>query len=181
MLQAHTSGGKQALLRLRDVLTSMRWPHMMPMCLQTAQEIHREDDMAREADGRAHGKGKGSDRRGGNRDEANKHSPGRVEERIQLVERLAGVEIVKVSRIDVIARAEVSKVYRVVFGGHEPIQMATLGAARERAKEAPPENPVQAVSAEVKVDEPLQASDKVAEGSAALAFEQEAGVLHEAA
>jgi hypothetical protein len=84
------------------------------------------------------GKGKGRDGRA--RVDAPKE-PQRVEEVEVLVERLEGVRVLKRSRVDVAGRRPISQVYVVAFDGFDPIEFPFLSAARERAKEPPPELP----------------------------------------
>jgi hypothetical protein len=66
------------------------------------------------------------------------------------VDRGEGWVIRKIGRIDQASHAAVGAEYQLIFEGHDALIFEYLGAARERAKEPPPE-PVQ--SAEV-ADEP---------------------------
>ena len=104
---------------------------------------HDEDDMPREDGGRSAdkgGKGKGGPRKDGRgRGAEAKPVPANAVRREQLVDKVGGVSIFKISDIDTVGRRELSKSYTVVFEGHDPIAVATLGGARERAKEPAPE------------------------------------------
>lgn len=81
------------------------------------------------------------DRKGGKgrpgREEAPR-APLRTEDRSVVVDRLNGARILKVSKIDLDARREVSVKYLVEFEGHEAISFNQMGPARDRAKEGPP-------------------------------------------
>ena len=92
-------------------------------------------------DGKFSGKG-----RPGGRDDA-KRAPSRVESfPPSVVDRGTGFVITKVARVDLASRAPVGAEYFLTFEGHEPIRFAFLGAARERAKEPPPEKPAAPVA-----------------------------------
>ena len=55
------------------------------------------------------------------------------------MDRGQGWVIQKLGKIDAESRAAAGAEYHLIFEGHEPLVFAYLGAARERAKEAPPE------------------------------------------
>jgi hypothetical protein len=55
------------------------------------------------------------------------------------VDRGEGWTIQKIGKIDQASHAAVGAEYRLIFDGHDPLVFDYLGAARERAKEAPPE------------------------------------------
>ena len=55
------------------------------------------------------------------------------------VDRGEGWIIQKVGKIDQASHVPVGAEYRLIFDGHEPLVFGFLGAARERAKEPPPE------------------------------------------
>ena len=56
-----------------------------------------------------------------------------------LVDRGEGWTIQKIGKIDQTSRAAVGAEYHLIFEGREPLAFDYLGAARERAKESPPE------------------------------------------
>ena len=56
-----------------------------------------------------------------------------------MVDRGDGWTIQKVGRIDQASHAPMGAEYRLVFEGHDPLVFDFLGAARDRAKEPPPE------------------------------------------
>jgi hypothetical protein len=56
-----------------------------------------------------------------------------------LVDRGEGWTIQKVGRVDQASHAPMGAEYRLVFDGHDPLVFDYLGAARDRAKEPPPE------------------------------------------
>ncbi|GAB0117606.1 hypothetical protein [Acidisoma sp. 7E03] len=58
-----------------------------------------------------------------------------------VIDRGAGWVIQKIAKIDEASRAAMGAEYQLVFDGHEPLLFDYLTAARERAKEAPPEKP----------------------------------------
>lgn len=58
-----------------------------------------------------------------------------------LVDRGEGWVIQKIGRIDQASHVAVGAEYHLVFEGHAPLIFEFLGAARDRAKEAPPEKP----------------------------------------
>jgi hypothetical protein len=61
-----------------------------------------------------------------------------------VVDRREGVRVLKVSRVEHASHRVVGVVYRVEFEGRGHIDFDRLGAARDRAKEPPPEPPVPA-------------------------------------
>jgi hypothetical protein len=63
-----------------------------------------------------------------------------------VVDRHAGVRVLKVSTIEQTSLRVIRIVYRVEFEGCEPIEYDRLGAARERSAEPPPER--RAIAAE---------------------------------
>jgi len=56
-----------------------------------------------------------------------------------LVDRGQGWIIRKIGKIDQASHVAMGAEYHLIFDGHEPLVFAYLGAARDRAKEAPPE------------------------------------------
>ena len=66
---------------------------------------------------------------------------GRVGEVTVVVDRREGVRVLKVSRVEHASHRVVGVVYHVEFEGRAPIDFDRLGAARDRAKEPPPEPP----------------------------------------
>jgi len=72
---------------------------------------------------------------------------GRIDEVAVVVDRREGVRVLKVSRVEHASHRVVGVVYRVEFEGREPIDFDRLGAARDRAKEPPPELPAPAPGA----------------------------------
>jgi hypothetical protein len=58
-----------------------------------------------------------------------------------LVDRGDGWVIQKIGKIDQHSHDAMGAEYHLIFGGHDPLVFDYLGAARDRAKEAPPENP----------------------------------------
>ncbi len=103
---------------------------------------------------RGHGgegpRGPGRGRRGGPRRDDRRAEPsggratGRVDEVTVVVDRREGVRVLKVSRVEHASHRVVGVVYRVEFEGRGHIDFDRLGAARDRAKEPPPEPPVPA-------------------------------------
>jgi hypothetical protein len=69
---------------------------------------------------------------------------GRVDEVAVVVDRREGVRVLKVSRVEHASHRVLGVVYRVEFEGRAPIDFDRLGAARDRAKEPPPELPAPA-------------------------------------
>jgi len=80
-----------------------------------------------------------------------------------LVDRGEGWIIRKIGKIDQASHVAMGAEYHLVFAGHDPLVFDHLGAARGRAKEAPPEN---AQVAEVAADpaEEATATEASAEG-----------------
>ena len=64
---------------------------------------------------------------------------GRVDEVAVVVDRREGVRVLKVPRVEHASHRVLGVVYRVEFEGRAPIDFDRLGAARDRAKEPPPE------------------------------------------
>ena len=95
-------------------------------------------------------RGPGGGRRGGPRRDSRGGEPsggratGRVDEVAVVVDRSEGVRVVKVSRVEHASHRVAGVVYRVEFEGRAPIDFDLLGAARDRAKELPPEPPAPA-------------------------------------
>ena len=58
-----------------------------------------------------------------------------------LVDRGEGWVIQKIGKIDQASHTAMGAEYRLVFDGHDPLVFDYLGAARDRAKEPPPEKP----------------------------------------
>ena len=58
-----------------------------------------------------------------------------------VVDRREGVRVLKISRVEHAFHRVVGVVYRVEFEGRGAIDFDRLGAARDRAKEPPPEPP----------------------------------------
>ena len=75
------------------------------------------------------------------------------------VDRGEGWIIQKLGKIDQASHAAVGAEYHLIFEGHDPLVFAYLGAARDRAKEAPPEN---APSLEIAADPAGEATAAVA-------------------
>jgi hypothetical protein len=67
-----------------------------------------------------------------------------------LVDRGEGWVIKKIGKIDQASHVAVGAEYHLIFEGHDPLVFEYLGAARTRAKEAPPEK---AEAAEVEAAE----------------------------
>lgn len=57
-----------------------------------------------------------------------------------LVDRGEGWIIRKIGKIDQVSHVSMGAEYQLIFEGHDPLVFDYLGAARDRAKEAPPEN-----------------------------------------
>ena len=79
-----------------------------------------------------------------------KRPPARIEHLPPtLVDRGQGWVIKKIGKIDQASHVAMGAEYQLIFDGHDPLVFEYLGAARDRAKEAPPENtPVEAVAAD---------------------------------
>jgi hypothetical protein len=86
------------------------------------------------------GKGRQGGAGGGGRGRDEKRAPTRI---VTLppatVDRGAGWIIEKIGRIEQTTKTAMGAEYRLIFDGHDPLVFDYLGAARERAKEAPPE------------------------------------------
>ena len=80
-----------------------------------------------------------------------------------LVDRGEGWIIRKIGKIDQASHVAMGAEYQLIFEGHDPLVFGYLGAARDRAKEAPPEN---AQVAEVAADptEEATAAEAPADG-----------------
>ncbi len=80
-----------------------------------------------------------------------------------LVDRGEGWVIRKIGKIDQASHVAMGAEYQLIFEGHDPLVFDYLGAARDRAKEAPPEN---AQVAKVAVDpaEEASAAEEPADG-----------------
>jgi len=72
-----------------------------------------------------------------------------------LVDRGEGWIIRKIGKIDQASHVAMGAEYQLIFEGHDPLVFGYLGAARDRAKEAPPEN---AQVAEVAADPAVEAT-----------------------
>ena len=109
------------------------------------------DDTPRGRGGKApRGPGRGSrsgarrdDRRRDNRpgEPFGRRATGRVDEVSVVVDRREGVRVLKVSRVEHASHRVVGVLYRVEFEGRALIDFDRLGAARDCAKEPPPEPP----------------------------------------
>ncbi len=82
-----------------------------------------------------------------------------------VVDRGTGWVIHKLGRIDEASRAAVGAEYHLIFEGHDPLVFDYLSAARDRAKEAPPEKPV--VEAPVEVEAESEVAPETEAGSEA--------------
>ncbi len=82
-----------------------------------------------------------------------------------LVDRGEGWIIQKIGKIDQASHVALGAEYHLIFEGHDPLVFDYLGAARSRAKEAPPEK---AQVAEVAAD-PAADADPAEEATAAAA------------
>ena len=97
--------------------------------------------------------GPGGGRRGGARRDGRRREPsggratGRVDEVTVVVDRREGGRVLKVSRVEDASHRVVGVVYRVEFEGRGAIDFDRLSAARDRAKEPPPEPPADAPEA----------------------------------
>ena len=76
-----------------------------------------------------------------------------------LVDRGAGWVIRKIGKIDQASHVAMGAEYQLIFEGHDPLVFDYLGAARGRAKEAPPENAQVAGVAADPVEEPIAAEE----------------------
>ena len=79
-----------------------------------------------------------------------------------LVDRGEGWIIRKIGKIDQASHTAVGADYHLVFEGHDPLVFDQLGAARSRAKEAPPEN-VQAAKVAAEPAKEVSAAEASAE------------------
>ena len=106
--------------------------------------------------GRRGGPRRDDRRRDGGREPSGGRATGRVDEVTVVVDRREGVRVLKLSRAEHASHRVLGVVYRVEFEGRGHIDFDRLGAARDRAKEPPPEPPNPA----------LEASDGVTAGAA---------------
>ena len=84
--------------------------------------------------------GKGGGSGGPGRGREDKRPPSRIVSLPPtLVDRGEGWTILKIGKVDQASHVAVGAEYQLVFEGHDPMVFDYLGAARERAKEAPPE------------------------------------------
>lgn len=72
-----------------------------------------------------------------------------------VVDRGQGWVIHKIAKVEETSRAAMGAEYHLIFDGHEPLHFDYLTAARDRAKEAPPEKPV--VEESPAAEEPAEA------------------------
>ena len=89
--------------------------------------------------GRRGGPRRDDRRRDGGREPSDGRALGRVDEVTVVVDRREGVRVLKVSRVEHASHRVLGVVYRVEFEGRGHIDFDRLGAARDRAKEPPPE------------------------------------------
>lgn len=73
-----------------------------------------------------------------------------------VVDRGQGWVIHKIAKVEETSRAAMGAEYHLIFDGHEPLHFDYLTAARDRAKEAPPEKPV--VEEAPAAEEPAEAT-----------------------
>ena len=107
------------------------------------------DMNARERKG---GKGKGGPG-GPGRGRDEKRPPSRIVNLPpSLVDRGEGWVIQKIGKIDQASHVALGAEYHLLFEGHDPLVFDRLGAARDRAKEPPPEKAEAAEVAEVEAD-----------------------------
>ena len=97
--------------------------------------------------GRRGGPRRDDRRREARRELSGGQATGRIDEVAVVVDRREGVRVLKISRVEHASHRVVGVVYRVEFEGREPIDFDRLGAARDRAKEPPPELPAAAPAA----------------------------------
>jgi hypothetical protein len=83
-----------------------------------------------------------------------------------VVDRREGVRVLKVSRIERASHRVLGVLYRVEFEGCGPLEFDRLGAARDRAKEPPPERPSAAQEASQHGAEPSTAGEGTQEEGA---------------
>ena len=108
--------------------------------------------------------GKGG-RSGPGRGRDEKRAPSRILDLPPVsVDRGQGWVIQKLGKIDAESRAAAGAEYHLIFEGHEPLVFAYLGAARERAKEAPPETAAPEEARAAAVAEEAQAAAVAEEG-----------------
>ena len=80
-----------------------------------------------------------------------------------LVDRGEGWVIRKIGKIDQASHVAMGAEYQLIFEGHDPLVFDYLGAARDRAKEAPPEKAQGAEVAADPAEEPT-ATEEPADG-----------------
>ena len=77
---------------------------------------------------------------GPGRSRADKRPPARIVNLpLTLIDRGEGWVIMKGAKIDQASHAAMGAEYQLIFEGHDPLVFDYLGGARDRAKEAPPE------------------------------------------
>jgi hypothetical protein len=85
-----------------------------------------------------------------------------------LVDRGEGWVIKKIGKIDQASHVAVGAEYHLIFEGHDPLVFEYLGAARTRAKEAPPEKAeateVEAAEVTAEPSEEASAAEAPADG-----------------
>jgi hypothetical protein len=91
--------------------------------------------------GRRGGPRRDDRRRDGRGEPQGARAAGPVDEVTVVVDRRAGVRVLKVSRVERASHRVLGVLYRVEFEGCRPLEFERLGAARDRAKEPPPERP----------------------------------------
>ena len=85
-------------------------------------------------------KGGKDGRRGPGRGSDDKRAPSRIVNLPPIsVDRGEGWIIQKLGKMDEASKAAAGAEYHLIFEGHDPLVFPYLGAARDRAKEAPPE------------------------------------------
>ncbi|MCB8873547.1 hypothetical protein [Acidisoma silvae] len=106
-----------------------------------------------------HRERKGGQGRPGGRNRDEKRAPLRI---VKLppavIDRGNGWVIQKIGRVDETSRAAMGAEYHLIFDGHDPLTFDYLQAARDRAKEAPPEKPEPEAAEAPAEDVPAQES-----------------------
>ncbi len=88
------------------------------------------------------GKGRPGGPGGAGRSRDDKRTPSRIVRLPpSLIDRGEGWVIKKFGKVDEASHSAVGAEYHLVFDGHDPLVFDYLAAARDRAKEAPPEKP----------------------------------------
>ena len=105
---------------------------------------------------------------GGGRGRDEKRPPARIVNLPPaMVDRGDGWVIQKIGKVDQASHASAGAVYHLVFEGHDPLVFDYLSAARDRAKEPPPEKPqiaeAEAAPAEAVAGEETDAEEASAE------------------